>query len=131
MYNYGPYCDINFTPGTYQVVCRAKNSCGWGPYFTITVNVSGSYIIYYPNPVSDVLHIDFTAKSGETSRGMAGQSFDIRLYDGQGTQLRQTVAKGESVAQFDVSGLPNGTYYLHVYDGVNAKPEMYQIIVKH
>jgi hypothetical protein len=30
-----------------------------------------------------------------------------------------------------VANLPNGIYYLHIYDGVNAKPEMRQIVVEH
>ncbi|MDR2145634.1 MAG: T9SS type A sorting domain-containing protein [Tannerella sp.] len=86
---------------------------------------------YYPNPVSDVLHIDVTAKSSAEDARSVNASFDILLYDELGTQLRQAVAKSDTSVQFDVSGLPDGTYYLHVYDGTNAKPEMYQIIVRH
>ena len=45
-------------------------------------------------------------------------------------QSVKATSKGGSV-QFDVSHLHNGTYYLHVYDGVSDKPEIRQIIVKH
>ena len=54
----------------------------------------------------------------------------VRLYDGQGNQLRQQTAKGGTV-QFNVSNLPYGIYYLHIYDGVNSKPEIQQIMVEH
>ena len=29
------------------------------------------------------------------------------------------------------NSLPNGTYYLHIYDGVSEKPIMQQIVVEH
>jgi len=58
----------------------------------------------------------------------ASKNFDVRLYDDQGNLLRQQKAKGGTV-QFDVSSLPKGLYLLHVYDGVNAKPVIQQIVV--
>jgi hypothetical protein len=33
--------------------------------------------------------------------------------------------------QIDVSNLPDGVYFLHVYDGVSSTPEVHRIIVKH
>ncbi|MDR2234018.1 MAG: trypsin-like serine protease [Tannerella sp.] len=133
MYSYGNYINIYFNvAGSSRLSLRASNSCGYSPWQYLYINAGGSlYVTYYPNPVSDVLNIEVKTKDAVSARSIAAASYDIRLYDGQGTQLRQTVTKGESNTQFDVSGLPNGTYYLHVYDGVNAKPEMYQIIVKH
>ena len=56
--------------------------------------------------------------------------YDLRLYDGQGNLLRQQKTKGSTV-QFNVSALPNGIYYLHIYDGVSDTPEMRQIVVEH
>ena len=55
---------------------------------------------------------------------------DVRLYDGQGNLLRQQKTKGGTV-QFNVANLPDGIYYLHVYDVINGKPEMLQIMVEH
>ena len=49
---------------------------------------------------------------------------------GQGNLLRQAATKGGAV-QFNVSNLPDGIYYLHVYDGVSEKPEMQQIVIEH
>ena len=46
-------------------------------------------------------------------------AYDIRLYNGYGTQLLQSTAKKGEKIQFNVSSLPNGTYYLNIYDGIN------------
>ena len=54
---------------------------------------------------------------------------NIRLYDRQGNLLRQQKTNGGTV-QFNVSDLPYGVYYLHVYDGVNENPEMRLVIVE-
>jgi len=95
-------------------------------------------MLSYPNPVSDVLNIEIdeeeitktksleqTAKVAKTIETV----YDIRLYDGQGNLLRQTTTKGGKI-QFNVSNLPNGIYYLHVYDGVSETPEIRQIMVE-
>ena len=93
---------------------------------------SPSYI--YPNPVGDILFIDVDALTQQFSSSSDAErqlpSFDIRLYDGQGNLLRQTTAKSGTI-QFNVSKLPNGIYYLHIYDGVNETPEIQQIMVEH
>ena len=56
-------------------------------------------------------------------------AFYIRLYDGQGNIVRRAQNKGGSV-QFNVSNLPTSIYYLHIYDGINEKTEMQQIVVE-
>ena len=93
--------------------------------------------IAYPNPVSDILHVDLDELSSTGLESITDgrqlkqdKTFDVRLYDGQGNMVRQQKAKGGTV-QFNVSNLPGGTYYLHIYDGVGEKPEMIQVIVEH
>ena len=81
----------------------------------------------YPNPVNDILNIETGASSN--AKG-ASLTYDVRLYDGQGNLQRQTSNKGGTI-QFNVSSLPDGIYYLHIYDGVNSTPEMQQIVVQH
>ena len=75
----------------------------------------------YPNPVSNTLYVE---------TGEQNATFDIRLYDGQGNLLRQKKTHSGTV-QFSVSNLPNGLYYLHIYDGINETPNMRQIVVEH
>ena len=56
-------------------------------------------------------------------------AYDIRLYDKQGNIVRRAQNKGGN-AQFNLSNLPAGIYYLHVYDGRSEKPEVQQIMVE-
>lgn len=123
-------------PVNYQVHCHAYNTCGYGEYdiIDLTAGYSPSPPISYPNPASDVLNIEIdTESTAQTAGGMNSKTvpvYDIRLYDGQGNLLRQTTSKG-GTTQFNVANLPAGIYYLHVYDGINDKPEISQIIVEH
>jgi hypothetical protein len=136
--------DIAFyTAGNYQLVCRAYNSCGWGEYKTINLNVysSSSYSIAYPNPVSDILTVSFNPElvaqakaSLQSSGGMqtAKRTFllNIKLYNDSGVLQHQATSTGENVT-LDVSRLKNGFYILHVHDGIADKPEVHKIIVNH
>jgi hypothetical protein len=79
-------------------------------------------IVFYPNPVSDILYVDVENKTSA--------SYNIRLYDSQGKMVRQTKATGGTV-EFSVSNLPNGVYFLNIYDESISKPETHKIIVKH
>ena len=79
----------------------------------------------YPNPTGDILNIEIEAENTKTN-----PTYHIRLYDGQSILQRQQKTKGGTV-QFNVANLPNGTYYLHIYDGVSETPEMRQIVVEH
>ena len=38
--------------------------------------------------------------------------------------------KKDGTVQFKVTDLPNGMYYLHIYDEINEKPEIRQIMVE-
>ena len=120
----------------YQLFCRAQNTCGWGSHRYIRIyasrgsSSSGGY--FYPNPVDDILTIDIGALAGQFASGSLRQapSYDVRLYNGQGNLLRQQIAKGGTV-QFNVSNLPDGIYYLHIYNEVKSTPEIQQIMVEH
>ena len=155
-----PYCTKNYIEdyglyakaqapvcGSHNVFAYAINGCG-----VVSPNHTHQYIIMvnhsscincipspsagFPNPVSDMLNVDIGQFSVSRS-GSSGQqapssntNYDIRLYDGQENMLRQQYAK-DGVIQFNVSNLPNGIYYLHIYDGVNSMPEIQQIVVQH
>ena len=114
------------TTGTAYVQAKMTNSCG-----STTVNTSFDVIQFkspaYPNPVNDVLSIELDSQSVSN---VQNPTFDVRLYDGQGNIVRQQSNKGGTV-QFNVSSLPDGIYYLHIYDGVSSAPEIQQIVVQH
>ena len=131
--NWGEYCNVH-VGGTrpFKLYARVINSCGYTEtYVTITPQMcrSGSSPAY-PNPVDDILYVEVGSNT-DVSAQRAIQVYDIRLYDGNGTIVRQTSNRGSGTARIDVSGLPNGNYYLHIYDGVNRTPDIHQIIVRH
>jgi len=89
-----------------------------------TPSVSG---IVYPNPVSGILNIPIN----EAVASQITRTYTIRLYNERGKLLRKTTVKGKSTAQFNVADLPNGVYYLYIYDGIHTKPEIKNIMVRH
>jgi len=82
------------------------------------------------NPVSDILTVELNPQVSSAIGATNVPVYDVRLFDGQGNLLRQRKANGGTV-QFNVSALPNGFYYLHIYDGVSDEPEKWQIVVEH
>ena len=93
----------------------------------------------HPNPASNVLTIDLIQQIDLTqqkatdvskSRTVSNAAYDIRLYDGMGNIVRRQQQVKSGKVQFDVSRLPEGTYYLHVYDGIRKEPHMHQIVVE-
>ena len=108
------------------------NVCGNGTGFLDleVANLRGTSqsSLVYPNPVNDVLTVEINVPNSVGISSTA-TSYDLRLYDSQGNLLRQQFTAGGTV-QFNVSGLPEGIYYLHIFDGVSATPEIHQIIVE-
>ena len=132
-----PYATVDFySPNaTYCLQVFATNKCGMNySVKTLYSNFRGP-VISYPNPVSDVLTVDIdeiaeSSATGDQRQEAPNPACDIRLYDMQGNLLRQQKTKGGTV-QFNVSALPDGIYYLHIYDGVSETPEIQQIMVEH
>ena len=121
------YC---FDATTYHIYVTATNACGSGyadKYFYATGQWR-SYSIY-PNPVSDILTIEINVQAVANSK--INPQFDVRLYDMQGNLQRNTTTTKAGTVQLNVTNLPDGNYFLHIYDGVDATPFMKQIVVKH
>ena len=99
---------------------------------------SGSYVSIYPNPANDVLsiEIDETLAAQMRSAQLGAQSakvaptYNIRLYNIMGNLVRNVKTKDAKV-ELDVSKLPNGFYFLHVYDGIIPTPEIHKVIITH
>ena len=117
-------------PGPYELSGRATNSCGSSNWIDKYFNVVGQKSCGYPNPVDDILTVDLEQQANARSSLPGQTTYDVRLYDGQGNLLRQQSIRGGTV-QFNVANLPNGIYYLHIYDRMNSAPEMQQIMVEH
>jgi subtilisin family serine protease len=142
--------DIRFiATGLHTTTASITNACGTSSVQT-AIHVSGSFElpsclicgpgficrcliiggIFSPNPVNDVLTIDLTLVKIPDSYDAQSSSktiFDARLLNAQGVIVRQQQTQASSI-QFDVSNLPEGTYYLHIEH--NGKIEKHQIIVQ-
>jgi hypothetical protein len=127
----------------YTLYAYAINHCGTSPEATYVQNIyvtppAWMYLSsIYPNPASNILNIEIGAQAQSAAPAITAdtqlkqdKTFDLRLYDGQGNLLHNAKAKGGTV-QFNVASLPNGIYYLHIYDGASQKPEIRQIVVEH
>ena len=126
--------------GTSGAIIAIMGSAGAITKPVIAVAVPcGTPAMVFPNPVSDILNIEFDQEAIAQAKSLEQTDFksikrdatyDIRLYDGYGILLRQAQTQGEKV-EINVTNLSNGFYYLHIYDGISEKPEMIQIIVQH
>ena len=129
-YSSGNYASGVFNiEGSYRVSCRATNACGTSAWVDLYVTV-GNRSRAYPNPADDILNIEVGTSSNVNTKGTI-LNYDIRLYDSFGNILKQTGNIGSGTAQISVSNVPDGIYYLHIYDGVSSTPENLKIIVKH
>ena len=139
-----PYC------GEFTVNATASNTCGSTAGLVYLHVLPGPLIPIksigtpYPNPATDILNIELNQETITQNQSqnydleqntindksnIIDATYDLRLYDNLGNLLRQAVAKDGTV-QFNVSNLPAGIYYLHIYDGVSEKPEIHQIMVE-
>jgi hypothetical protein len=129
--SYGHYATVSFSGNieTVTVLCRATNSCGTGAWAPLNISVgSKSPSPAYPNPVNDILTVDVGSAANTNTQNL---TYDVRLYNTTGNMLRQAGNRGDGTVQIDVSNLPNGIYFLHIYDGISKSPEIQQVIVKH
>jgi hypothetical protein len=127
----GSSASVNFyNPTSYYLSVYVSNACGSDyAYKYIYAGYSPSPASTYPNPVNDILNIEIDNQAAKQQPNVIN-SYNIRLYDVLGNIRRQTTTQNSSI-QFNVSNLPNGFYYLHIYDGVSSKPDMRTIVVQH
>ena len=92
-------------------------------------------MIAYPNPANQTLYVDFSSIGEQQANAINSvpvqqKQYDIRLFNLQGSLVRSVQSKGEQIS-IDVSGLPGGNYFLHIYNGESQKPLVQQIVIKH
>ena len=119
-----------YNSGSYNIWVTADNICGTSDPLSFPIQISycsPAPSPAYPNPVNNILNIKLEEPP---INAKASTTYDVRLYNGQGNQVRQQNFKGGTV-QLNVSNLPNGLYYIHIHDNSNNKPIVHTIIVKH
>ena len=95
-----------------------------------------SPFLVYPNPVNDIINIEINKQDMEAKYLAAGKPFnnpkyEFRLFNASGTMTFNVATYGGNKAQLSVSNLPDGIYFLHIYDGIDTKPEVQQVVIKH
>jgi hypothetical protein len=132
-------CTITFgTPGEYTLSVKGINTFGESPVYSKQIivapdlNTNPPLQLPYPNPVSNVLTVPLgqAARQQGAALSSALPEYDVRLYDEFGSIARQSVSTADKV-ELDVSGLPNGVYYLHIYVSGNTAPETHKVIIMH
>jgi hypothetical protein len=87
----------------------------------------------YPNPASGFINVDILSTSNSDFSIARSRTsdiiYDIKLFDNRGNIVRQERATSGNV-QLNVSNLPIGIYYLHIYDNTTETPEIQQIIIE-
>lgn len=120
--------------GVANMRVRVRNVCGfWSDWRVFTINVcsfSGFRFVYSPNPTSEVLTI--TAVPTEENKNLTivpEIDFEVKLLDQDGKIVREGKNQDkEKKISFDIKGLKEGAYYLHISHGKEI--EKYQILVK-
>jgi len=135
------WCHLCSPPGNCPCHCRCCYvapcwECGGFDNCRFCPCYSPSGFRAFPNPVSDILTIDLTQAEtfGARTRSLSGvevpartnEVFYIRLFNAHGMIVRQQRTQAATI-QFDVSNLPEGTYYLHIEH--NGEIEKHQIII--
>ena len=121
--------------GSYTVTAVVSNAYGSDQENKYVQCLYKSPFIFYPNPVNDILFIDVDQQVMQDNYLAAGKSAgnfscEIRLYNTTGVPALQTIS-GSSSIQLNVSNLPSGIYFMHLFDGVSTDPEIKQIVIKH
>jgi hypothetical protein len=100
----------------------------WGSDPSGTDMITKQRIAFYPNPVNNILYVDF-GNLAHTKNSTA-IAYNVVLYNSQGNLLRRSKAK-DNVVEINVSNLPNGIYFLHIFDENSETLETHKVFVKH
>ena len=108
--------------GSGKVTVVASNICGTSSGRSITTNISNcrvsddasstTAVIAYPNPVKDLLNVNFTSD--------VQQSYAVRIVDMTGRVVyneSRTSSEGENHVELNVSGFASGIYMLNFQMG--------------
>lgn len=117
---------------------RVENACGLGGEFSVSGKVCGfgegmmDYAIS-PNPSDNELKI--TSENGQNislvnERLTKQIYFSVKLLNQQGKILKEDKNKaGNKEIILQVADIPNGIYYLHIYEGKKVSKQ--QVIISH
>ena len=107
IYPDGRYASMSFAnSGTYQVVARAQNSCGWSDYFITYVDVTdGYYLAISPNPTTTEATIELVNTS--TEKATKEIEWDLEVYDAMKAKVQKIKTNKHNL---NTTGWKDGVY---------------------
>ena len=115
--------------GTYNYECTIHASMGMTGSFTVTTNAGidemagSSWIKVFPNPVSTLLHVQFSATAA------ADMPVSFTLTDVNGNTVIKKKFKGLKDRDIDLQNVPNGNYVVYARQGDAVYNQ--QLVVAH
>lgn len=129
IYPDGRYASMSFAnSGTYQVIARAHNGCGWSDYVITYVDVTdGYYLAITPNPTTTEATIGLVNTS--TEKATKETEWDLEVYDSmQGMKEKKTNIK-TTQTKINTSSWKDGVYIVRAIIGDEVITE--KLLVKH
>lgn len=118
--------------GHYNVECRVVTQC---VHVVATTTIGGYRSTVYPNPVDHTLYVEIMEEQDVNNASVQSQLSvqdlcELRLFNSQGILVRNLRITDRKVT-VDVSGLPEGYYFLHILNKGMREPKVYKVIIKH
>jgi hypothetical protein len=117
IYPDGRYASMSFAnSGTYQVVARAQNSCGWSDYFITYVDVTdGYYLAISPNPTTTEATIELVSTS--TEKATKETEWDLEVYDAMQSMKAKVEKIKNNKQTLNTQGWKEGVYIVRAIIG--------------
>ncbi|RWU07373.1 T9SS type A sorting domain-containing protein [Pedobacter chitinilyticus] len=125
-----------YETGTFILSFSLTNSCGVSqtqiPITVVDYGCIGGYpYMVYPNPSSSELKISQKlVEDVGSAKKMGSNIFSVKLLNEKGKILKAGKVNANSrEIVLQVADIPNGIYYLHIYEGKNVKKQ--QVVISH
>lgn len=121
--------------GQYMVECIVVTQCA---RLVTSTTIGGYRSSAYPNPadhtlyvnISDMLSIENEASTTSLKQNQSSKSYELRLFNFKGILVRNLHIQ-ENETSIDVSGLPEGNYFLHILLEEGKEPEVHKVVIAH
>ncbi|MBT2562996.1 T9SS type A sorting domain-containing protein [Pedobacter sp. ISL-68] len=134
-----PVLTVNTGLTSTSIRLKVSNNCGEGTspeILFVNVNCGGFKFAVSPNPASNTIKISQNESvvqkqaSNETvSQNASLSPFNVKIFDHNARFLKSGLSKSGENIELVTSDIPNGTYFLHIFQGKDVVKK--QIIINH
>jgi hypothetical protein len=116
-------CDVSYSISVQAKTCNVNSAL---TYKDVYVPPCDNFYMVSPNPASN----DITVSINESgTQSASNKTFDeVRIYDFQGNLKKYQPFNKSKAGNLNISGLPNGTYFIEIIDG--SYKEKHQLIIQ-